>query len=165
MSATAAQTPRRVVQIAEEAATYLGVDDTKKLAVAIAEIANDELHQNTAFAAKIRALYQALDVSPHSAKKSPGGSSSLKNGKKEDIVLIPVKRVEGYVFRTNEPPDPYVLYELYGREQFPDSLRGYSLPLLRGAVEIVQKRHPGTKPRNMGRKADIIAYLVEYVAG
>jgi hypothetical protein len=164
MSTTIAQTPRRVTQVAEDAAAYLEVADPKKLAVAMVEIANDELRHNVAFAARIRAYYRVLDIQA-GVLNSSGKGSSPKNRKKQDVLLVPIKKIEGYVFEPDIPPDPYILYELYGKEQFHTALERYDLKPLKGAVEIVQKRHPGTKPRNMGRKADIIAYLVEYVAG
>jgi hypothetical protein len=61
--------------------------------------------------------------------------------------------------------DPYQLLAGFGRDQLRAVLKGATPPLLREAVDVVQAREPNAGKVNRAKKADMIDYIVEHVAG
>lgn len=148
---------------AKHAGFVLEIDDLdlKRLGIALAYAASEEVEHNTPFASQVRTIYDALALSAATGTRGRGRGGS---GTKEPAVnLIPVKHVEGYEINLAAPLDPYFLYELYGSEQFPIALGLYSATRLKEAVAIVQERHPGTKPSNRSRKDALVEYIIRYV--
>ncbi len=150
---------QRVAQAAEVTAQHLHVDDSKRASAALAEAAVEELLCNPAFAQRVRGWYDELaPAAPKRARTTAGRTQ--RTPKRE---LVPLRIVESGEVNISAPLNPYLTYEMYGADQFADALREYSLSNLKEAVEIVQERNPGTKPRNKGQKEPIIEYLVQYV--
>jgi hypothetical protein len=58
-----------------------------------------------------------------------------------------------------------LLHHIYGSRQLRAVLTGYSLMKLKEGLEAVQEKTPGTKPASRSKKAAIIDYIVEQVAG
>lgn len=148
---------------AKHAALILDLDDPKRLSIALAYAASEEIEHNARFAAQVRTVYDALAaVSPTGA----GGRGRGGSGTKAPVVnLVPVKHLEGYEVDLAAPLDPYFLYEVYGAQQLPIALNLFSATRLKEAVALVQERNPSTKPTSRSRKEALIEYIIHYVAG
>jgi hypothetical protein len=163
MSATIEQlTPTKIVQQRTANATtslkqMLKLEDLKLLSAAVAEAAADEAKHNPRFAEKIRTIYQELP--PPKNKRAERSTPHVHHK------LVPIGKVEGYEFNPFGPIDPEYLFKVYGADQLPLALEDYTLVRLKEAAEIIMQQHPGTKPKNMSKKADVIAYIVEMVTG
>jgi len=148
--------PGRAVEAVWRAAEELSATDLKRVAAALVEAASNELQSNERFARSVRVLFDAL------APAKPNKSGS-RTAKPTPVTLVPIKRIEGREIDLGAPPDPYFLHELYGDKQLPLALSAYPVKALQEAVEIVQERHPGTKPIGKS-KAAIVEYLVKVTA-
>lgn len=154
---------QRSIQATRRLREVLALDDLKFLATAIAEVAAEEAAGNPAFAARIRATYHELEAlrppqrTPRGAHGAPGTPGA---------VLVPLHAIDdGKEIDPYAPPDPYFLRDLYGDPQLRRALERYSLARLQEAATAIEQGHPGTKPRNRGRKAAIIDYIVAHVSG
>ncbi len=150
--------PARGVEAVWRAVEILRVNDPKRLAEAMLEIASDELMRNTRFLQRVGAQYDALAPAPKASPKP-----KAKQLKAPLLDLVPRKHIPGREFDISAPPDPYFLNELFGIDQLPVALKEYTVPALRIAVAMIQERRPGTKPTGTS-KAAIIEYVLEYVA-
>jgi len=161
MSTTSTRDKAPSVQQRGKAATQrlqalIGGDDLKLLNAAMAEAAAEEAARNLTFRATIRRLYEDMREQPVTTRsRQPVDYASVK--------LTPLPGSEGARFDPFAPLDPYALLKIYGPEQLPIALRGYSLTALREATALVRQQHPGTKP-NDSRKADsLIEYIVQWL--
>lgn len=59
------------------------------------------------------------------------------------------------------PPDPATLIRTYGVAQLARALHDYSVDSLKQTASKLEARYPGTKPKNRGHRAALIAYIVE----
>jgi hypothetical protein len=137
-------------EAAKHASVVLGLDDLKRLGIALAEAAADEATSNRAFAEKVRLIYSAIPVT----------------GKKQSVEsadLVPIKKIPGRAFDPSAPLDPYFLLDLYGQHQLSAALEREPLSRLKEAVAIVEQRYPGTRPKNKAQKASNINYILELV--
>lgn len=153
---TAAQ---RVTLASETTAQALHLDDVKRVAAALAVVAAEEVSRNPSFALRVRSRYDEL--APETKRR--GSATRLSKPKAPKRVLIPRKTIETGEVNISAALDPYRLYDLYGEDQFADALREYTLASLKEAVEFVQERHPGTKPRNLSQRESIVDYVVKCV--
>ncbi|HEY1388702.1 MAG TPA: hypothetical protein VGF38_09165 [Ktedonobacterales bacterium] len=145
-----------VAAAAKRTAVTLNLEDDKRLAIALAEAAAEEVSRNSRFEALVRAIYGALTPAPKSPTKSAQPSAF-------DAQLVPIKEVEGRPINPAAPLDPYYLLEVYGPSQLPTALGLFPLKKLQEGVELVQERYPNTRPAGK-TKAAVIGYIVEYVA-
>jgi hypothetical protein len=145
-------------EAAKHAASQLGLDDVKRVGIALAVAAAEELDYNTVFAARVRMAYSRLAAAP-GTKARPRTSKAL------EVTLVPVKHVEGFDLNPATPLDPYLVYEAFGANQLPIALNLFPLAKLKEASALVEQRCPGTKPANRSKKDAVIAYIVEQVAG
>lgn len=155
---TVSLTPR-AVEALWRAVESMEMDDPKRLASVLVEIASEEIEQSSRFASRVGTLYRALEP----VKRSPAPKATNQRqakGLPEDIV--PIKHVEGNTFDLGAPPDPYFLLDVYGSQQLPRVLNAYSPKALKEAVEIVQTHKPGTRPQKQ-TKAGLVDYIVEQV--
>ncbi|MEO7002719.1 MAG: hypothetical protein ABI068_12990 [Ktedonobacterales bacterium] len=137
-------------------------NELRRLTIALAEAAADEAGHNSDFAKHIRVLYERSA----SVKKSKVTEPSTRRKKMpEHPNLTPVGTFDESKFNPYGPLDPYILLQLYGIEQLPLALDGYSLTALKGAVSLVEQRNPGTKPKNCSKKDAVLEYIVQYVTG
>lgn len=145
---------------AQQAAFLLNLPDVKRLAIALAEAAADELASNESFARKVRTLYDAVEASE---SKGSAGRLTTKPGTTIKQ-LIPVKPLEpGSVEITAAKPlDPYWLNDVFGSHQLREALDGYSVLKLKEGAAMVEQR-TGSKPANKTKKATLIDYIVEHV--
>lgn len=137
-------------EAAKHASVVLGLDDLKRLGIALAEAAAAEASSNHAFAEKVRQLYSAI---PATGRKQAVESADL----------VPIKQLPGRAFDASAPLDPYFLLELYGRHQLSAALEREPLSRLKEASAIVERRHPGTRPKNKAQKASNIDYILQLV--
>jgi len=155
-------TTQRVAQATKRVAEFLHVSDQKRVEAAITEIMVEEMLRNPGFALRVKGRYDEL-----APQKKPR-SAQTREPKKVKITpldLTPIRHIEGREIDITKPIDPYFLFEVYGAAQLPKALGYQTLPNLREALEIVQERHPGTKPKGRLTKETAIAYIVAYVTG
>lgn len=162
MQTTLNRVPQTVQERSVDATRHLretlGLDDLKLLATALAEVAVAESAQRPEFANRIKSVYaelQALKATPRRSSKAAKPSTKL----------VPIVAIDDVRIDPHAPLDPYFLKRLYGDSQLVAALDGYSLAKLKEAAAIVEQKHVGTKPKSKARKADIINYIVEHVAG
>jgi hypothetical protein len=149
---------RRMQEALKRARDQLGVEDMKILTAALVEAAADTLHRDALLTARVRLAYKEMASRPAAKRQT----SKLVPW---DVELTPVKRIEGYVANPALPPDPYFLYEAYGKTQLPIALGRYKLSDLLLAMEMVQGRNPGTKPKNKAKRDLVIDYIVQHITG
>ncbi len=154
---TAAQ---RNVNATAELREIFGFDDPKLLNTAIAEAAIVEARRNPNFAQRVRDFYQELLNVP---KRTPARSQRQRKEKRPISRVNPIARVEGYEFDPFAPLDPYFYLKIYGVEQFPILLEEQTLSTLKFAAKKLMDEHPGTRPKTLSKKADVIAYIIELV--
>lgn len=158
MSTAPAKQKLSAASATQQAAFLLDLPDVKRLGIALAEAAADEIAKNEAFAGKVRTLYEAM-VS-EGAPKSTNKSKKITNASP----LIPVKPVEPGSLEVSlaKPLDPYWLNEVFGSHQLREALDGYSIPKLKEGAAIVEQR-TGVKPISKTKKIALIDYIVEQV--
>ena len=170
MSATIEQAPdtlkpptdtQRGVDATTQLRMIFGFSNLKAMSTAIAEAAVIEAQSNPAFAERVRKVYQEL---VNTAGKSKASPRTPRPAQKKST-LRPIARVEGYDIDPFAALDPYLLYKMYGAEQFPLALDEQTLAGLKQAVEKLMSDNPGTKPKTKSKKADVIDYIVEIVTG
>lgn len=127
--------------------------ELKYLALALTQVAADEVVVNPSLAARVRELYLALVPNKAAASRRSSGSRSW------EVKLTPIGNMDESMIDPYGPPNPFGLQQLYGNDQLQLALERYAPARLRGAVAIVQERYPGTKPKSMS-KAAIIEYIV-----
>lgn len=157
MSASVKHSPT-TAEAAKHAASQLGLDDVKRVGIALAVAAAEELDYNTVFAARVRMAYSRLSAST-ATRARPRTSKAL------EVAIVPIKHVEGFQLNPAAPLDPYLVYEAYGANQLPVALDLFPLAKLKEASALVEQRCPGTKPTNRSKKDAVIAYIVDQVAG
>lgn len=143
-------------EITERAARAMGLEDTKRLGIALTAAAVEELARNTAFASHVRVIYASLPASPAPRRRET-------TPKALTVDVAPIKHVEGFSLNPAMPLDPYLVYEAYGAKQFATVSDLFTVPKLKEAAKQVEERNPGTKPTNRGVKVSLIEYLVKYV--
>jgi len=142
-------------EAAKLASAVLDLDDLKRLAIALAEAAAEEVVRSRAFADRVRALYGEV---PTSTGKSTGASAL-------QIDLVPIRRIEGRDIDPAAPLDPYFLLDLYGPGQLERALGLFPVAKLKEASAKVERQHPGTKPTNRASKAALIIYIMDKLMG
>lgn len=156
---TAVKRNLSVDQAAKQAARRMGLEDAKRLSIALAVAAAEESDENAAFAARVRAIYSILPPTS-TVKRSQGKKASQAF----DLDLVPIKQVDGFSFDPSMPIDPYLVYDGYGGKQLSQVLAVLSLPKLKQSSALVEQRNPGTKPKSRANKVAIIDYIMEHVA-
>jgi hypothetical protein len=133
-----------------------GTSDAKLLGTAVAEIVAEESARNPQLANRIRARYDELLNLRGAQKAGPIQTEQLPP-------LVPIRRDLPYhAIDPTAPPDPKWLTMAYGHDQLARALQDYTLDMLKMTADKVQAEHPGTRPANRGRKAAVIAYIVQY---
>lgn len=136
--------------------------DLKNLTTALAEIAADEAKRNTAFAQKILAVFRQLTpVAAPAAPRARGRTPSRPIKPK----LVPIRSYDPGIFGGDKPIDPYMLLHIYGEHQLRAALEELPPAELKRSVQIVEDRHPGTKPGGRAAKAALVDYVERYVLG
>jgi hypothetical protein len=142
-------------EAAKQVADTLGLADTKRVGIALASVAAEEVAHNSNFAARVRSAYATL--APSTSRKKPGTAAALASD------IMPIKHVEGFELNPAAPIDPYLVYEAYGADQMPQVLEWLPLANLKESAARVEARNPGTKPVSRSSKAAVIDYIVHYV--
>jgi hypothetical protein len=142
-------------EAAKRVAQALGLDDTKRVGIALAAVAAEQVQVNPTFAARVRALYATL--APSASTKKPTTAKALVTD------LVPIKHVTGFQLNPAAPVDPYLVYEAYGAAQLPKALDLFPLAKLKESAALVEERNPGTKPVSRSSKTSVIDYIVHYV--
>lgn len=136
----------------------ISATDEKVALTAALEIVNERLVWDRELRQRLSEKYEELQA-----------LASTKAGTNRDRTPVPrVTPISGPDLDHYSPYgklNPYKLLEGYGREQLRAVLKGATPTLLREAVDVVQERNPGTKPVSRSRKADMIDYITEHVAG
>ncbi len=168
--ATTSRTTQRMLKERSAEATRrlreaLGLEDLDVLAIALAEVTTAEAQQNPQLVNSIRSVYDSLMEAKRQSERASKIPSSKTKGSSghHDEALVPIAIIKDYVADPWAPPDPYFLNRLYGPAQLYAALNRYNLPTLKRSLPIVQARHPGTKPRRISSKDDVITYMVEMV--
>lgn len=129
----------------------LGLDDLRRLTIALTEVAAEEVIHNRAFATRVREVYEQVPAEARSGRSDPFA-----------VRLVPIKVVEGRDINPAAPLDPHFLLEVYGSHQFRDALSIFPVAKLKEAAKHIAVRHRGTKPTNWGQKTPLIDYIVAY---
>lgn len=127
----------------------LGLEDLRRLTIALTEVAAEETLHNRTFAARVREVYEQVPAEARSGRSDPFA-----------VHLVPVKVVEGRDINPAAPLDPNFLLEVYGQHQFRDALSIFSVAKLKEAARRIADHHPGTKPTNWGQKTPLVNYIV-----
>ena len=141
--------------LAKRLSAMLSLEDEKNVTIAILEAAIDELDKNSRFAENIRFFYDALVVvHPTTPKKISKGD--------DQQVFTPIKFVEGLETNMAVTPNPFLMCEAYGPEQFSRMLARDTKTRLLDNVRLVEKGKPGTKLKNKGKatREEIIDFIV-----
>lgn len=141
-------------EAAKLASSILELDDLRRLTIALAEAAAQELVGNRPFAARVRALYDEVPATPSRASAPDPFATQL----------VPIKMVPGRDINPAAPLDPYFLLEVYGASQLETALNLFPVAKLKEGAAMVERHHPGTKPTNRGRKAALVEYIVRYAS-
>jgi hypothetical protein len=137
----------------------VGLEDLKVLSAAVAEVAARFAEEDPHFKRAVQDAYQDLLA----AQKTRPLRQPLRPSTRPQ--LTPVGSAEGFDMGPGAPLNPKALLALYGAGQLRTALEGYSLAALKGAATEIEASHPDTKPKNRGRKDDVIDYIVAQVAG
>jgi hypothetical protein len=133
------------------------LNDTSVLGTSLAEVAAQEMRQNSRFAIEVRRVYDEL-----AALQKPTGKRSRAT-EEELPRLVPIRR--DLPFReidASAPPDPQYIIQAYGAHQLARALHDYGVDALKRTAANVEAKHPGTKPTNRGQKKPLIDYIVKY---
>jgi len=88
---------------------------------------------------------------------------------RQPVVVSPAPKPKGTLalgeFNPDAKLDPYQLSRNYEPSQLRTVLASATPTMLREAVDAVQAREPSTKPTSRSKKADMIDYIIEHVAG
>src|SRR5262245_17209137 len=112
----------------KELASLLGLDDVKRLGVAVTIAAVEEVQHNATFVERVRLAYRSV---PATETRPPVASTKVP--KALAVELVPVKHVEGFVLNPSAPLDPFLVYEAYGARQLPTVLDLYPVDKLKAA--------------------------------
>jgi hypothetical protein len=126
--------------------------DTDILGTALAEAAIEEGKHNPQFAGEVRRRYEEL----------LGLRASTAKPVEDLPPLVPIRTDMPY--RASDPfapPDPQFLTQVYGRGQLARALHDYTVDKLKQTAAVIERAHPGTKPKNRGQRDALIAYIVE----
>lgn len=140
-------------EAAKLAGSALDLHDLKRLSIALAEAAAEEVIRSRTFAERVRALYESVPATVDSRGNSSPSALTLD--------LVPIKPLDGRWVDPSTPLDPYFVLDTFGPHQLERALAIFPLTKLKEASAAVEARNPGTKPTNRGQKAAIIAYIVE----
>jgi hypothetical protein len=159
-----AETPtlaQRSAEAVARAAQRLEVDDAKRLAAALAEVAAEELDVNPAFAGRLRMRYEALRQPPAKRKGIPHGGAKKTVGSAGPRPTVAGGRSLGGQVDIVSPLDPHALVPLYGSalsqhlEQY--SVRGLSEMAHTLAVEVGERA-----PAQKHGKPALIAFILRH---
>lgn len=131
----------------------------KYLALALMQVATDEITKNSEFGERVRTAHLELIPQPKVKKTSSKSGSGNSGSKSWQIKLTPIGTADESLLDPYGPPNPLALQQIYGDEQLPLALQRYEPAALKEALPIVQNRYPGTKPKKL-TKAGIIDYIV-----
>src|SRR5690242_5432691 len=84
---------QRTSEAARLTAEFLGLEDVKRVAAALAEAAAEGVRRNPSFTAHVRSLYEEMAPRPAS-RKAPAGAKSKKVA--PDVTLVPIKYIPGH---------------------------------------------------------------------
>lgn len=138
-----------VAGAAKHAALVLDLPDPKRLEIALAEVAAEELEHNSTFAKRVLAFYNSLQPSAPKQKATPRAE------------LVPIKYVEDRDLNAADKLDPYFLLEVYGMHQLWAALEPFPIAKLKEGADLVEKR-TGTKA-NRRSKTTILEYITQHV--
>lgn len=144
---------RKTLATQQLLSTLEGTDQTAAITAAL-EAINEQMGWDTGLRQSVRNKYADL-VAMTPAKNKP------------NLGPVPVP-IPGPALARYNPYgkfDPYFILDAYGHDQLRAVLVRGTQRDLREAVGIVKERNPGTKPANATRNADMIDYIVQYVAG
>ena len=146
--------------------------DLKYVALALAEVAADEILINPDFANKIKRILDSVFPKKDSKesrsiakKQEPANSPIQKTSKKRSPIdsLIPLKSIDMRIINPYASPDPYLLYDVFGREQLEIALKEFTLPTLREMTASIEAKHvDGPKP-NKSKKDSMIQFILDMV--
>lgn len=153
----------RSAQATRELCQALGLEgvvpkNLQYLALALTEAAASEARRNPAFADCVADLYRKY-LPPPPIKR--GGTRTPRSYR------VPTYRAVGTVDNSliapGTRPDPYAMLQLLGKDQLPSALKELGRDGLKEAVAVVQERHPGTRPTNMGQIKPMVDYILTHV--
>lgn len=145
------------VEAARQVAQMLGLDDVKRVGIALATAAVEETERSATFAARVRAHYSAAKPLGSAPRNKKPSATALWSEVK------PIKQVQGFDFDPSARVDPYLVYEAYGPSQFARILEAFPLAKLKESAAIVEERQTGTKPVSRSSKSALVEYIVRYV--
>lgn len=134
--------------------------DLKSVELALLVTATDEIRRNAQFAERVREACRPVLAK---APKSPAPRESKRNT--PERALRPSSQATRSRFSARAPADPYAYWDTYRDDRFHSALSDWHIEELKKAAEVVQQRHPGTKPKSKNRRADMIDYIVRHVTG
>jgi len=136
----------------------LGVVSPKNLGyltLALTEVVTGEIAHDTSLRDRIRDLYEEL--TPAKASSSRARNTSAPKDQQTSTRASGNRRAG-----PNDPPDVHWLAQQYSGDALFTQLKKYDPPSLKKAVALAQEKHPGTKPKTLSKKDDMVTYLLEY---
>jgi len=145
----------------------LDLGNLKLLSTALAEVAIAEAKTNPSFVNRLKAIYQDLEQQelPSRGSGKAGATTrrptSRKLAKPSYKNIIPLDDIEIDPF---EELDPAKMLKIYGKDQLPLFLADQTLETMKAAAKKLMAEHPGTKPKSLSSKANVIQYIMQVVA-
>ena len=152
--------------------------ELKYIALALTEVAAQEVAHNPEFAQKIKDIL--ADVFPKKEKRVPRSSQTTNAVKKTEAAtspqqkptrknspldkLVPLKPIDMRIINPYRSPDPFLLYDVFGREQLLIALNEFTLQTLREMVASVEEQYPLDPKPNKSKKESMIHFMLDIVA-
>ncbi len=134
----------------------VGPKNLTYLTVALTEVVAHEIQHNAALRERIRRLYEELVPPATSRTKRSNSNTKVTNGEGSSKASKTTK------VSPTDAPDLQLLAQHFSGDDLFAQLRKYDLPSLKKVVALVQEKYPGTKPKTLSKKDDIVAYLLQY---
>ena len=125
------------------------------LTLALTEVVTDEIERDATLRTHIRTLFEELTPTKVSSARGKSATAPTEH-------QAPARTSGNRRAGPNDPPDLQLLAQQFSGEALFAQLRGYDAPSLKKAVVLVQEKHPGTRPKTLSKKDDIVSYLLEY---
>ena len=126
--------------------------DSNAATIAALEVVSEWLVSDQSVIERLREKYQEL-LTPQRVKPATGGRRTPNVGEATEHH----SPLENF--------NPYLARNELGVERLRELLADATPKLLREAVDVVQSREPGTKPKSRSRKADMVDYIMKHVVG
>jgi hypothetical protein len=142
----------------ERVAAALALDDAKRLAAALAEVAAEEVNARAAFAERVRARYALLGEKPAKPARATTATGAAPKPR------VAAGRAPGHEIDVVPPLDPRSLIPLYG-DALPNRLAAYSVRALWQMAKLLAPDVGEKAPPLKSGHDVMLAYVLRHVQG